>query len=73
MRVFWFEVKQDVYTDDEPTKKFSIMIHLFHFEFLQTQETTKFIFTLLQSKTINAKLSKEYTIYRLKTRTTIKK
>lgn len=60
----WFEVKQDVYTD-EPTKKFSIMIHLFHFEFLQTQETTKFIFTLLQSKTINAK-PEEYTIYPVK-------
>ena len=42
-----------------------LMEALFHFEFLQTQETTKFIFTLLQSKTINAK-PEEYTIYPVK-------
>ena len=68
----WFEVLTDDYIELTETQeienmseikgRFCLAIHLFHFEYIQTKETTNFIFELIRSKIKDAKVG-DYTIY----------
>ncbi len=57
-----FKCRQKYLTRKRSKTNFSLLIHLFHFEFIQTRVTTKFIFELLNTKQINASIE-DYTIY----------